>query len=73
MISLRPLILKFLGSLLIPLYLLGLIRGLLKNGFNVFKSKVRLMPPPILQDPKWGEHKYVHVSGVKLHYVELGN
>ena len=73
MISIRALALKFIGFLLLPIELFELFQNFLKNGFDIFKSKVRLMPPEILNDPKWGHHKYIHVPGVKLHYVEIGS
>jgi len=35
--------------------------------------KVRTSPPACLTDTEYGEHKYIRVNGLKLHYVEKGD
>ncbi|XP_055598145.1 epoxide hydrolase 3-like [Uranotaenia lowii] len=36
-------------------------------------TKVRKVPPAVLNDPAYGRHKFIEVNGVKLHYVENGD
>jgi len=43
-----------------------------RRGFKLLKIKSRPNPPSILLDKSLGEHKYMSVNGVKLHYVESG-
>jgi len=35
--------------------------------------KVRTSPPTCLTNSEYGEHKYIGVNGIKLHYVEKGD
>lgn len=46
---------------------------LTKPSGTVFKVKNRPIPPACLNDPQLGEHKYVQLKNVKLHYVEKGD
>ena len=39
----------------------------------VFQRTYRRRPPPILHDPRWGEHKDADLNGLKIHYVEKGD
>jgi len=55
----------------IPVYIWLAFRVLIV-GLRVFKVKKR-NPPACLQDPEWGEHRYMKVNGVKIHYVEAGD
>jgi hypothetical protein len=71
----RPLVLKFVGFLIAlaiqpPVIILGLLT---KGWTKFFEAKERLLPPSMLQDPKWGTHQYVHLPGLKMHYVEKGD
>ncbi|XP_046395000.1 epoxide hydrolase 4-like [Ischnura elegans] len=40
---------------------------------NIFKVKERPTPPECLNDASLGEHHYVQLKNVKLHYVEKGD
>ena len=65
---------QLVGLLLGCLAFLSLIPRIVKRGiWATFTTKDRPLPPAILNDERWGEHKYVHVPGVKLHYVEKGD
>uniref|UniRef100_A0A1B0GL84 AB hydrolase-1 domain-containing protein n=1 Tax=Lutzomyia longipalpis TaxID=7200 RepID=A0A1B0GL84_LUTLO len=55
-------------------FTLFLITGYLLKGHKRFlEVKERPTPPNILQDPRYGQHKYITVNGIKLHYVEKGD
>jgi len=63
-----------LGFLLaIPAFFLRNIIRFITLGCGIFHRKQRSLPPSILTDPKWGQHKFLTVNGVKLHYVEAGD
>ena len=65
---------QLVGLLLGCLAFLSLIPRIVKRGlWATVTTKERPLPPAILNDERWGEHKYVHVPGVKLHYVEKGD
>jgi len=57
----------------IPVFFIGNTVRLYKRGRKVFHVKTRSSPPACLLDPKYGEHKYLTVNGVRLHYVESGD
>jgi pimeloyl-ACP methyl ester carboxylesterase len=38
-----------------------------------WKVKDRPVPPKVLQNPEFGEHKYITANGIKFHYVEKGD
>ena len=57
----------------IPVFFIGNTIRLYKRGWAVFHIKPRPSPPACLLDPKYGEHKYTTVNGVKIHYVESGD
>ena len=57
----------------IPVFFIGNAVRLYKRGRKLFYIKDRTSPPPCLLDPKYGEHKYMTVNGVKIHYVESGD
>ena len=64
----------FIGFLIsIPVFFIGNTLRLLKVGRRLFHIKTRTSPPACLLDPKYGEHKYMTVNGVKIHYVESGD
>lgn len=55
-------------------FLVAIVPRIVKQGWSaVFSAKDRPLPPAILHDERWGEHKYMHVPGAKLHYVEKGD
>ncbi|XP_059613978.1 epoxide hydrolase 1-like [Phlebotomus argentipes] len=55
-------------------FILLLILGYLLKGHTQFlEVKERPTPPKALQDPRYGNHKYITVNGIKLHYVEKGD
>ena len=53
----RPLLFKLFGLVLSIIPLLGIIPKLFQHGFKLFQVKERPLPPKVLNDPKWGEHK----------------
>uniref|UniRef100_A0A1L8DZB6 Putative soluble epoxide hydrolase n=2 Tax=Nyssomyia neivai TaxID=330878 RepID=A0A1L8DZB6_9DIPT len=53
--------------------LLFIIGYLFKGHKDLLEVKERSIPPKILQDPLYGQHKYITVNGIKLHYVEKGD
>jgi len=62
-----------IGFLLaIPAVFLRLLIRFIKLGCGVFIVKPRTRPACLL-DPELGDHKYMRVNGVKLHYVEAGD
>lgn len=71
---LRALGIQLLGLLVLPVALLRLVTLVVKKGYGkAFSVKERPMPPATLQDNRWGEHRYIHLPGVKVHYVEKGD
>jgi len=65
-------VLSALGLIFVPAVLCRLTFRFFKVGFQLFKVKERTTPPPCLTNPDLGEHKYLTVNGVRLHYVEAG-
>ncbi|KAF6216229.1 hypothetical protein GE061_000569 [Apolygus lucorum] len=79
----------FIRKYVIPLaitvimYLIGLFWGLvvvfrIVNRYRgdigkVFVVKKRPLPPKILDDPELGNHCYIQLPNIKLHYVESGD
>ena len=62
-----------IGFLLaIPAVFLRLLIRFIQLGCGVFTVKPRTQPACLL-DPELGDHKYMRVNGVKLHYVEAGD
>jgi len=62
-----------LGFLLsIPAFFINLLLRFIKLGCGIFYVKNRTFPPKCLVDPSLGDHKYVTVNGVRIHYVEAG-
>ena len=57
----------------IPVFFVGNLVRLYKRGGRIFSVKTRISPPACLQDPELGEHRFMTVNGVKLHYVESGD
>ena len=57
----------------IPVFWLGNLVRLYKRGKRVFSVKTRTSPPACLQDPEYGQHKFMTVNGIKIHYVEAGD
>ena len=68
-LRLVTILIGFLISL--PVFLSTLIRGIM-TGRRQFRIKTRTTVPACLQDPRYGEHKYIRVNGVRIHYVESG-
>uniref|UniRef100_A0A336LSA0 CSON002822 protein n=1 Tax=Culicoides sonorensis TaxID=179676 RepID=A0A336LSA0_CULSO len=46
---------------------------LTKKKSEFWIPKDRPTPPKLLTDKEHGEHKFVHVNGIRLHYVEKGD
>jgi len=64
----------FIGFLIsIPAFFIGNTIRWFKVGRRLFHVKTRTIPPACVLDPKYGEHKYMNVNGVKIHYVESGD
>jgi len=57
----------------IPAVFIRLIVRFVTLGCRIFSVKKRSVPPACLVDPQYGEHKFLTVNGVKLHYVESGD
>lgn len=71
--ALRRVVLSSLGLLLVlPVFCRLLIR-FFKVGLQLFQVKERTTPPACLTRPNLGQHKYMTVNGVSLHYVEAGD
>lgn len=68
-------ILTQLAGFIIGIFLLCTVPFMvLRYGWKkVFEVKERQLPPAILTDPKWGEHGYLQLPGLKVHYVEKGD
>jgi len=62
-----------LGTLMGVLVFCSLIIRFFKTGFILFKVKPRTTPPKIMLDKDLGNHKFMDVNGVRLHYVESGD
>ena len=72
--TIRSIILKSVGllislAILPPVILIGIVT---KGWKRYFTTKDRPLPPKMLQDPQWGRHQYIHLPGLKMHYVENG-
>ena len=67
----RPILLQMAGFCLAILvgFFIWLKMGLKKMCY----VKKRPLPPDILQNPKWGDHKYVQLPGLKMHYIQKGD
>jgi len=57
----------------IPVFFIGNTIRFFKKGKKLFHVKTRTDPPKCLLDTKYGDHKYMKVNGVKIHYVESGD
>ena len=58
----------------IPTFFIANMVRIYKRGWKeVFHVKRRSSPPSCLLDPKYGDHKFMTVNGVKIHYVESGD
>lgn len=72
----RPIRIVFFRTLgmavAIPVFFGAVIKALLflRRGLRV---KDRPLPPAILLAPRWGEHKYIYLPDLKMHYVEKGD
>jgi pimeloyl-ACP methyl ester carboxylesterase len=80
MLSFIKRVLAALGGLLvaIPLVLTTFFLTARARGCGVLCTCLRARaadaaPPAQTQDPRFGEHKFVTVNGVRLHYVERGD
>jgi hypothetical protein len=71
----RPLMYKFLGLAVSLILAVPMALGVaFRKGFGqVLHVKSRTRPPALLNDPKWGTHRYIQLSGLKMHYVEKGD
>ena len=74
----RIILIRFIGFCLIPLAILRRIIWLVT--VYPFSQKAQLFvkprkyPPAILNEKRWGEHKYIKLdNGLKIHYVEKGD
>jgi len=59
--------------LAIPAVFIRLAVRFVTLGCGIFYVKKRSVSPRCLLDPKYGDHKFMTVNGVKLHYVESGD
>jgi len=59
--------------LAIPVIFLRVIARFITLGCKIFYVKKRSVPPQCLVDPKYGDHKFMTVNGIRLHYVESGD
>lgn len=57
----------------IRILLLILVGIILKPKPSAWIPKVYSNRPAVLQDPRYGQHKYAQLSNVKIHYVENGD
>ncbi len=65
---------RLLGAILSIGPLLQAVLLLLKFGWKkTFSKKERPLPPKTLLDPRWGEHRYIHLPNLRMHYVEKGD
>ncbi|XP_023321986.1 epoxide hydrolase 1 [Eurytemora carolleeae] len=63
-----------IGGMMIGIpVLFSLILRFLVTGFKMFQIKPRSTVPKALMDKTLGQHKFVSVNGVQLHYVESGD
>jgi len=53
--------------------LLILLVQIIRRGRSFFNVRSRPNPPACLQDKELGEHRYIKLKEVKLHYVEKGD
>ncbi|XP_070199254.1 epoxide hydrolase 4-like [Littorina saxatilis] len=60
-----------LSGLMVSLHLL--FEVVRRGPRAVFGKTPRLEPPPCLMDPDLGTHGYVHLEGIRLHYVSAGS
>ena len=72
---LRTFVIQIFGAILSIGPIIKICFMILKHGWkNVFYVKPRAQPPPCLQDPKLGEHKYIRTqNGIRLHFVQKGD
>ncbi|KAG8226028.1 hypothetical protein J437_LFUL004149 [Ladona fulva] len=49
------------------------VRWIINPTKNIFKAKERKDPPACLLDSNIGDHRYIKLKDVKLHYVEKGD
>ena len=57
----------------LPVFFLSNLIRLCRIGRRLFHVKPRPSPPACLLDPRYGQHKFLTVHGVRLHYVESGD
>lgn len=57
----------------LPAFFLSNLVRLCRIGRRLFHVKPRPSPPACLRDPRYGQHKFITVNGVRLHYVESGD
>ena len=57
-----------------PIYFTLLPFEIVSEGCRmVFHRTYRRRPPPVLHDPRWGQHKNADLRGLRIHYVEKGD
>ena len=57
-----------------PIYFSLLPFEVVSEGWRaVFNRTFRRTPPALLHDPRWGEHKFADLGGLRIHYVEKGD
>ena len=76
--TLSVILTRFIGLCLTPIGILGQVAWLLFKYPSSPKAslfvKTRNTPPEVLNDKRWGEHKYIKLdNGLKMHYVEKGD
>ena len=71
-------LIRFIGFCLTPLAIFRQLIWLLtvypcEPNAKLFSKPIKV-PPAILNNKRWGEHKYIKLSnGIKIHYVEKGD
>jgi hypothetical protein len=73
--SLQALIVKFLGFLIASvLFVLTVPLDIIRKGWDkVFYLDENRSRPQLLDDPRWGKHKFALLPDLRMHYVEKGD
>ncbi|GAB6026050.1 Epoxide hydrolase 4 [Chamberlinius hualienensis] len=62
-----------IGLVFVAIPFARLILKSLFRGWSVWSTKPRPLPPACLNDPAYGNHRYIKLKNIKLHYVEAGD
>ncbi len=71
---LKSLVIKFFGAIfaigpLLQALFLVITKGLKK----ITTVRDRPLPPDTVEDKRWGEHKFIRIPNLRMHYVEKGD